>query len=225
MLAASVAIGISYLIGSLPLALLAGRLRGIDLRAYGSGNPGASNVWQSVSHALVVPVGLAQVGQGLAGVYIARALGGGDGVRVAAGLAAIVAYDWNPWLQLRGGRGIGPSIGFLLALAPWTALPAFIVIAVAGMPFNQSPLSVALALVIAPIAAAAGGEHAAIVTGCVMVTGVALVKRVLANGRPATELARPAVWFTRLLHDRDIADREAWIHRGMAAARGASQHR
>jgi len=88
MLTAATAIAVSYLIGSVPVAWLVGRLRkGIDIREYGSGNVGASNVWQSVSKTLVVPVGLTQIGQGLAGIYVARALGGGDGVCVAAGLA------------------------------------------------------------------------------------------------------------------------------------------
>ena len=215
------AIAVSYLIGSVPIAWLAGRLRrGIDIRDYGSGNVGASNVWQSVSHALVVPVGVAQIGQGLAGVYLARALGAGDGVAVAAGLAAIVAHDWNPWLGFQGGRGVGPSIGFMLALVPLNALPAFIVVALAGVPFNQSPLSVAVALLVTPLAALAGGEHAVVVAGCGVMAGIALVKRLMANGPPAPEHARPAVWLTRLLYDRDIRDREAWIRRGVAAAPG-----
>ena len=45
----------SYVIGSVPIAYLTGRLLGgIDLRRSGSGNVGASNVWQSVSKASVV---------------------------------------------------------------------------------------------------------------------------------------------------------------------------
>jgi glycerol-3-phosphate acyltransferase PlsY len=215
------AIAVSYLIGSVPVAWLAGQLRrGIDIRDYGSGNVGASNVWQSVSHALVVPVGLAQVAQGLAGVYLARALGAGEGVAVAAGLAAIVAHDWNPWLGFQGGRGVGPSIGFMLAVAPFDALPAFIVVALAGVPFNQSPVSVVAALLVAPLAGFAGGEHTIVVAGCGLMTAIAIAKRLVANGQPAPEHARPAVWLTRLLYDRDIRDREEWVRRGLMAAPG-----
>jgi acyl phosphate:glycerol-3-phosphate acyltransferase len=213
------AIAVSYLIGSVPVAWLVGRLRrGIDIRDYGSGNVGASNVWQSVSHALVVPVGLAQAGQGFAGVYVGKALGAGDAGAVASGLAVIVAHDWNPWLGFQGGRGIGPSIGFMLALAPFDALPVFILIALSGVRFNQAPLSVAIALLVAPLAALIGGEHTAVVAGLGVVAGIAFVKRLVANGPPAPELPRPAVWTTRLLHDRDIRDRDAWVRRGVVTA-------
>jgi glycerol-3-phosphate acyltransferase PlsY len=52
----------SYLIGSIPIAYLAGRiLKGIDIRRYGSANVGASNVYQSVARWAVVPVGVAQI--------------------------------------------------------------------------------------------------------------------------------------------------------------------
>src|SRR5438067_7604426 len=102
----------AYAIGSVPIPYLAGRIaKSVDIRERGSGNVGASNVWQSVSKPLVVPVGLAQIAQGCAGPLIARALGEGAGVQVAGGLAAIVAHNWSPWLRFTGGRGIGPAIG------------------------------------------------------------------------------------------------------------------
>ena len=57
MLDALIAIPVSYGIGSIPVAYLAGRWAGgIDIREHGSGNVGASNVWQTVSKGLVVPV-------------------------------------------------------------------------------------------------------------------------------------------------------------------------
>lgn len=217
MLGAAGTIIVSYLIGSIPVAWIAGRLRGgVDLREYGSGNVGASNVWQSVSKALVVPVGLAQIGQGLAGILIAKAAGEGDGVQAACGLAAIVAHNWNPWLRLQGGRGVGPAIGFLLGLATLDALPAFIVVAVAGVPFGFIPQSVALALLVTPAAAYVGGEPAATVAGCGFVAALVLLKRVLANAAPDPESPRPGVWWNRLVFDRDIRDREAWVRRGVA---------
>ena len=58
MLAAVLIVLGSYLIGGVPVAYLVGRLRGVDIREYGSRNVGASNVWQTVSRAAVAPVGL-----------------------------------------------------------------------------------------------------------------------------------------------------------------------
>ena len=204
----------SYAIGSVPVAWLAGRLRGgVDLRELGSGNLGASNVWQSVSKALVVPVGLAQIGQGLAGIELAKLAGEATGVQVICGLAAIAAHDWNPWLRFKGGRGVGPAIGFMLALATLDALPVFIVVAVASVPFGLSPLGVGVGLVVAPFAAYVGGEPAAVVAGCVAMVVLVLAKRLLANGPPEANV--PGVWRNRLLFDRDIRDRDAWVRRGL----------
>jgi glycerol-3-phosphate acyltransferase PlsY len=185
----------------------------VDIRAHGSGNVGASNVGESVSKLLMIPVGIAQIAQGMAGILIAKAAEQGAGVQVAAGVAAIVAHDWNPWLRLQGGRGVGPAIGFLLALAPRDALPVFVLIAVAGVPFRASAQSIAAGLLATPVAAYAGGATPAVVWGCAIVAAIVLLKRLLANGAPAPDCERPAVWLNRLLYDRDIRDREAWVRR------------
>ena len=79
----------SYLIGGVPVAYLTGRiLRGIDLREHGSSNVGASNVWQNVSRVAVVPVGLAEIGQGMLGIAIAKLVDETLAIQVLAGLAA-----------------------------------------------------------------------------------------------------------------------------------------
>jgi glycerol-3-phosphate acyltransferase PlsY len=213
MLLAVVIIVGAYAIGSVPVAYLVGRAtRGVDIREYGSGNVGASNIWQSVSKALVVPVGLAQVAQGLAGPGLALLLGYGDGVRVAAAVAAVVASDWNPWLGFTGGRGVGATIGALIVLSP-AALVVFIVIGVAGVLLRAIPQGIALALVATPVAAMAAGDGGTIVLGCALLAAIALVKRVTANGAPSAEAARPAVWVHRLVYDRDVRERELWVRR------------
>jgi glycerol-3-phosphate acyltransferase PlsY len=207
----------SYAIGAVPVAYLAGRLtRGVDLREHGSGNPGASNIWQSVSKALVVPVGLAQVAQGAAGPALAALLDRGAAVEASAAIAAVVANDWNPFLGFSGGRGVGMTIGALIVLSP-AALVTFIVIGVAGVILRVIPQGVALALIATPVAALAAGDPTAAIIACAALAAIALVKRVLANGPPAADAERPAVYANRLLYDRDIRDRNAWVHRTRTA--------
>jgi glycerol-3-phosphate acyltransferase PlsY len=209
---AFVAIVVAYVVGSIPVAYLAGRAAGVDIRERGSGNVGASNVWQSASRWLVVPVGVAQIAQGLGAVLIARALGEGDAVQAAAGVAAVLASDWNPWLRFTGGRGVGATIGVLLALAPW-ALAAFIAVALAGVALRAVPQGVALALIATPLAAVINGEPSETVIGFAMLALIALMKRLLGNEGPDPDAPRPEVWLNRLWLDRDIRDREAWIRR------------
>ncbi len=209
---AALVIVAAYLIGSIPVAYLAGRaFGGIDIREHGSGNVGASNVWQSVSKPLVIPVGLAQVAQGCAGPLLARAAGEGDAVRVAAGLAAVVAHDWSPWLRFTGGRGIGPAIGFLLVVSP-AALVVFIGIALAGVVWHATPQGTALGLAVSPVVAALTYQGAAVVAGCTALALIVLTKRVLANGPPDREDAH-GVLLRRLIYDRDASDRDAWVRR------------
>ena len=87
------AIVTGYLIGSIPVAYLVARAtKGIDIRERGSGNVGASNIWQSVSRWFVVPVGVAQIAQGLGAVLVARAFDQGESGHSGEGAASAMAH-------------------------------------------------------------------------------------------------------------------------------------
>jgi glycerol-3-phosphate acyltransferase PlsY len=146
---------VSYLIGAVPV--VPGRLRllrGIDIRDYGSGNLGPSNIWQNVSKPATIPVGLIEIGQAAAGILIAKATGQSHDVQVLAGIAALGAHNWCLVLGLDGGRGVGFAIGFMLVLS-WPALGAFVAIALAGVVLRGVPQFVALGLVSARLGATA----------------------------------------------------------------------
>ena len=216
MIEAVFALAAAYAIGMLPVAYVAGRASsGVDLRTTGSGNVGASNVWQSAHRWLVVPVGLAQIAQGAAAVLLARYVAGSESVEVACAVACVVANNWNPLLGFTGGRGIGTTIGALLVLSP-AALATFIVVAVAGIALRAVPQGVAGGMLAAPVAAAIAGDGAMIALGCALLAAVAMAKRVTANGPPDASAPRPDVWVNRLLYDRDVRDRDAWVRRGAA---------
>lgn len=213
MLAAALIIAGSYLIGSVPVAYLAGRLRGVDIRERGSGNVGASNVWQSVSRAAVVPVGLAEIGQGALGILLAKAAGQDLSVQVAAGLAAVAGHNWSPFLRLQGGRGVGHAIGYLAVLS-WPGLGAFAGLSLVGVALRAVPQFVGLGIIAAPLAALAKGQAAEIVAGTGALAALVIAKRLLTND-PAISPGEDArtVLLNRLLFDRDMRDREAWVRR------------
>ncbi len=204
----------SYLIGAVPVAYLAGRLlRGIDLRQYGSGNVGASNVFQSVAGWAVVPVGLIEIAQGMAGIGLAKLLDQDMAVQVVVGLAAIMGQTWSVYLGLTGGRGIGPSIGFMLYLAP-PVLAAFTIVSLTGALVRSYPLTVGLGVGLSPIAALIAGSSSAVVAGCFGMAVIVFGKRLLTSriGLPRGHDWRD-VLLNRLLFDRDVRDRDAWVHR------------
>lgn len=205
----------SYFIGGVPVAYLTGRvLRGIDLRQYGSRNVGASNIWQSVSRAAVVPVGLAEIAQGMAGILIAKATDQSLSVQVLAGLAALAGHNWSPYLRFSGGRGVGHAIGFMLMLS-WAGLGTFIGVSLAGVAVRAIPQFVGLAIIAAPVAALVRGQAPEIVLGTVGMAAIIISKRLLTNRLtppPGADLRH--VLFNRLLYDRDTRERDPWVQRG-----------
>jgi len=204
----------AYLTGAIPIAYIFGRaIKGIDLREYGSANVGASNVYQSVARWAVVPVGLLEIGQGMAGVMLAKLLGQDLGLQVAAGLAAIMGQTWSVFLGFSGGRGIGPSVGFMLGLAP-PVLAAFIVISLLGWPVRSFPLTVGVAIALTPLASLIIDGAGPVAAGCVGMAAIVFAKRLLTNrpGLPAEQDWRD-VLLNRLLFDRDLRDRDEWVRR------------
>ncbi|MDI6857095.1 MAG: glycerol-3-phosphate acyltransferase [Dehalococcoidia bacterium] len=206
----------SYLLGSIPIAYLTGKLlRGIDIRQVGSATAGASNVYQSVARWAVVPVGLLQIGQGMAAVALAKLFDQPLGVQVLAGLAAVGGAAWPVFLGFRGGRGIGASIGFLLVLTPAT-LVVFVVISLIGVALRGVPLAVGLGIAASPVSALVFEGAGPVAAGCLALAAMIFLKRALANDRRLPQGPdRREVIVNRLLFDRDIRDRDEWVRRGL----------
>ena len=204
----------SYLIGAVPIAYLAGRLlKGIDLREYGSGNAGPSNVWRHVSKPAVVPVGLAEIAQGAAGPFVARTTGQSPATQSLAGLAALVGHNWSPFLGFTGGRGIGHAMGYMLVVSR-LALAAFVALSMLGVALRRVPQLVLLGVVSMPLAALVARQPREIVAGNAAIAGTIIAKRLLANDN---SLPLSRVLLYRLLYDRDTKEREVWLTRARDA--------
>lgn len=114
---------IGYFVGAIPLGLLLGKvLKGVDVRHYGSGKTGATNVLRTLGPRAAVPVAIFDMGKGVAAFYIATALGDSRWAEVAAAMAAFVGHNWSIFIRFTGGRGVSTSLGGLFAVAPvWAA--------------------------------------------------------------------------------------------------------
>ncbi len=122
--AIAIAIIGAYLLGSIPSAYIAGRLRkGIDIRQIGSRNMGAMNVFYNIGFISGLLVLLADIGKGTAAVALASwllSLVDGPIIFVFfAGAVAVIGHSFPVWLKFRGGRGGAPLIGILVFLMPW----------------------------------------------------------------------------------------------------------
>ncbi len=203
-----------YLLGSIPTAYIAGRLiKGIDIRDYGSGNVGGTNVFETVSRWAVVPVGIADVAKGSIAVVAAQVLGLGLEWQMGAGLAAIVGHNWSVFLKFEGGRGVATSMGVLLFLAPREVV-GFAALGLIGLLIHNLPLGVGLGMASLPFTSWWLQEPPAAVLGCVAMVVLVILKRLLSNpGTTATPGDWKSILINRLLLDRDIRNREAWINR------------
>ena len=113
---------LSYLVGSVPCGyLLVRSAEGMDIRSFGSGNIGATNVFRKSRLAGILTLAL-DAGKGYLAVALAGWLGGSLEWKVAAAIMAIVGHVFTVWLRFRGGKGVATGCGAYLALA----LPALL---------------------------------------------------------------------------------------------------
>jgi acyl phosphate:glycerol-3-phosphate acyltransferase len=127
-----------YLLGSIPTGFLVAQARGIDIRAVGSGNIGATNVLRALGKPAGVFVLFMDALKGWLAVVplsqlvlLAFGLSSDAGARevgaIIAGVSAILGHNFTCWLHFKGGKGIATSAGVLLALVPWALLTILII--------------------------------------------------------------------------------------------------
>jgi hypothetical protein len=92
-------------------------LKGIDVRDYGSGATGATNVMRTLGKGAFVAVLLGDAIKGYAPVLVTWYLFESHDLQVASGLAAVLGHDFPVYIGFRGGRGVATSFGVYAALA------------------------------------------------------------------------------------------------------------
>ncbi len=173
--------GLSYLLGSIVGSLVIGRFRGVDIRALGSGNAGATNALRTQGKRIAFCVLVIDLAKGwIATQLIAPALLPGIAPAAPAlhawcvtvcGLAVILGHVYPLWFGFRGGKGVATLVGAVLGIHPWLLLPMVLTWLAAVMLFGfvglASMLS-AFALAVA-IALSAGSPRAPLLTFGVLV--------------------------------------------------------
>ncbi|MEM7675589.1 MAG: glycerol-3-phosphate 1-O-acyltransferase PlsY [Myxococcota bacterium] len=115
----------AYLLGAIPFGMLLGRAAGIDVRAEGSGNIGATNVARTAGRSFGALTLLLDALNGAAAPLVARwGFELSIDLQVAAGLAAVVGHIFPIYLGFRGGKGVATGAGVFFAITPVAALIA-----------------------------------------------------------------------------------------------------
>lgn len=145
----------AFLLGSVPFGLFIARAKGIDIRAHGSGNIGATNVFRVVGKKHGITCLLLDALKGFIPVLVAVNLVRITGrevqiplafleqfslvlpesrqltaqlVHVFTALAAVLGHNYSPWIGFKGGKGIATSAGVLIGLMPPVAVLVLIVV-------------------------------------------------------------------------------------------------
>jgi glycerol-3-phosphate acyltransferase PlsY len=118
----AIAVIASYLIGSIPWAYIFGRFKGVDLRTYGSGNLGTTNVLRLLGAPAAIVVYLLDAAKGFGPVFFfpdVFEFGPHSGWAIACGIAAILGHVKPIFLLFNGGgKGVATASGVFFALTP-----------------------------------------------------------------------------------------------------------
>ena len=152
---------IGYGIGSIQWGIIVSRMtRGVDVRDYGSGATGTTNVIRTSGAKAGVAVMLLDIGKGVAPVYVGIGLGTLFGIdekddrawaAAAGAFAAVVGHCWPAFYGFRGGKAVASGFGAALAMNP---LAAVALVPVAGVIVGATRIMSVMSISMPPIVAA-----------------------------------------------------------------------
>jgi len=173
-------IPVAYLLGSIPFGYLLVRIfKKQDIRSFGSGNIGATNVARTGAKGLGITTLLLDLGKAYVAVSIARHLAPGDyDLAVAAAIAAILGHCFPVWLRFHGGKGVASALGVFLALTWPSALAILAVFLVIVLLTRYVSLASIVAAALFPIFALphAPARTLLIVAGYILIPLIVILK-------------------------------------------------
>jgi len=110
-----IAILLGYLLGSINPSFILGKvIKGIDLRNYGSKNPGTMNAIHIIGGKWAIIPAIYDPLKGIISIYIAQSLGATTFFAYAAGISALIGHCFPFYLKFKGGEGVATAVGILL---------------------------------------------------------------------------------------------------------------
>ena len=156
---------LSYLVGSVPNGIIISKkARGIDIRNFGSGNIGGTNVFRTLGWKYGLLVIFMDALKGAIAVVLIARLYLGDFpfpnatpfddftlVQIIAGITAVIGHIWTVFAGFRGGKGIATGLGFLITLITVDILLALAVFALVVIVSKYISLGSILAAISVPL--------------------------------------------------------------------------
>ena len=126
---------LAYLLGSIPTSIWVSKaVFGIDIRQYGSGNPGATNTFRVLGSKWGAFVMTVDISKGLIATslyvlmpfYLHNELARTN-FMILLGMAAVIGHIFPIWADFKGGKGVATILGMALAIQPIVALICILV--------------------------------------------------------------------------------------------------
>lgn len=153
-------VAVAYVLGSVPFSyLVVRRLTGLDVRSYGSGNPGATNALRVGGTGAGAASLLGDLGKGVAATALPRVLGAPPAVSAASAVAVTAGHVYPVFLGLKGGKGTATGFGALVSLAPLAATGSLAVFAATVAKTRYVSLGSVVAAGSFPLLVAAGARR------------------------------------------------------------------
>ncbi len=181
---------ISYVFGGVPTGYLVGKLKGIDIRNYGSGNPGTANVYRTLGKWAGITTFAVDFLKGFLPTMLAMGFylrAGHWWIPVTAGAIAIAGHIWTPFLNFKGGKGVATSAGVFAAIMPIPILGALTVFVITVAITKHISLGSIAASIVLPVLSFALKSYfplsimALIVCALIFYTHIPNIKRIISG--------------------------------------------
>ena len=117
---------LGYVFGSIPCGLwLVQAFHGIDIRNYGSGNIGTTNVFRTVGPKTAAAVLAGDMLKGILALYVMSKFTSDPSVIAVTALGALLGHNYSLFLGFKGGKGVATGLGLFLYMLPWGAAAGF----------------------------------------------------------------------------------------------------
>lgn len=144
---------LSYLCGAIPFGYLVAKLfKNVDIRTVGSKNPGATNVYRTISKPLGVLTLILDVLKGFVPVYLVTILMPDFyWMTISVSFVTIMGHVFTIFLRFKGGKGVATACGSFLALNPLAILLCFVIFVVVLAIFRYVSFASIIAALMLPI--------------------------------------------------------------------------
>jgi len=151
----------AYLLGSVPFGYVLYRLRrGEDIRATGSGNIGATNVFRAAGFLSAAATLLLDAAKGYLAVWLAAQLTAHSSLAMSlAAILVIAGHCFPVFLKLRGGKGVATGLGAFLAISPTAVLICAVLFVIVGAVWRYVSLASMAAVAAFPLVLLAQGSR------------------------------------------------------------------